>query len=77
MIGFYILGGLGLLILVALSIRDRSYKKGFDAGFEKGLRMNVEETYLQGAADAENFMIRADAEVLQERRRLWDEEIGA
>lgn len=74
---FWFLGFVGLNMLVTHYVVQRAEKKSFNSGFEKGLRMNVEETYLQGAADAENFMVRAEAEVMQERRKLWDEEIGA
>lgn len=77
MTGFYILGALALLILLGMWLHDYAYKKGHDYGFEKGLRVNVEETYLQGATDAENFMVRAEADVRETQRQIWGEEMEA
>ena len=72
-----ILGGIALFLLIGRCFADYRYRKGKELGYQQGLKFNSEEAYMQGAADAENFIARAEVEVLQERRKLWDEEIGA
>jgi len=64
MIGFWILGGLGALILIVCALFDRkNYKRGFDEGYARG------EEY--GRLKADNWWLGAEEGTDQARQEIW------
>lgn len=58
-----------LIVVVCLAFHRRGYEKGLQQA-----DIDEEAAYHRGRLDADNWWIRADAEVDQARQKIWREE---
>ena len=66
MTGFWILGGLGVLILIEYACIDRAAKRAFKRGYDEGKSAGHLETDI--------WWLKQGAEVQKAREQIWREQ---